>query len=297
MKHSDIALLMKGMAPVIGDLISKTVQPLVERIGELEQQVAEMPVPKDGRDGVDGKDGTAGRDGADGRDGIDGKDADPITPEQIAGAVAEYLAANPPAAGKDGRDGIDGKDGEPGAAGNDGAPGEKGADGKDGIDGAPGLDGKDGVGLAGAFQNKDGHLILTLTNGATADVGLIAGKDGRDGAPGKDGADALGFDDLAVEHDGERGFAFKMQRGEQVKEFAFTVPMVIDRGVWNEGREGGYAKGDGVTWAGSFWISQKDENGDKPDGGNGWRLAVKRGRDGRNGEAKTSAPKTPIKVG
>jgi integrin beta 3 len=195
--------------------------------------------------------------------------------------VPDAIAAIPaPQNGRDGRDGVDGKDGSPGEHGKDGAPGRDGLDGKDGLNG---MDGKDGVGLAGAFQNKDGRLILTLTNGATADVGEIAGKDGRDGTNGKDGRDALGFDDLTVEHDGDRGFTFRMERGEQVKEFSFTVPVVLDRGVWNEGREGGYAKGDGVTWGGSFWIAQKDSPEGKPDSpDSGWRLAVKRGQNGKD---------------
>jgi hypothetical protein len=60
---------------------------------------------------------------------------------------------------------------------------------------------------------------------------------------------------------------------------------VIDRGVW---REGQYKAGDAVTWAGSLWIAQKDTDA-KPDSGDGWRLSVKRGRDGKAAE--------PVKVG
>jgi integrin beta 3 len=71
-----------------------------------------------------------------------------------------------------------------------------------------------------------------------------------------------------------------------VKEFTFHVPTVIDRGVYRADES--YQRGDGVTWAGSFWIAQKDTSAkpDAPDGG--WRLAVKRGRDGKDG--KDGAP-------
>ncbi len=48
------------------------------------------------------------------RDGVDGKDAPPVEPEQIAAAVADYLAANPPPAGKDGPPGPTGPAGPPG---------------------------------------------------------------------------------------------------------------------------------------------------------------------------------------
>jgi hypothetical protein len=58
--------------------------------------------------------------------------------------------------------------------------------------------------------------------------------------------------------------------------------VVIDRGVWREGQE--YKAGDGVTWAGSYWIAQKDTSA-KPDSGDGFRLAVKRGRDGKSADA------------
>jgi hypothetical protein len=148
----------------------------------------------------------------------------------------------------------DGADGAAGANGKDGLPGERGTDGSNGTDGRDGRDG-----LPGNQGEK--------------------GKDGRDGANGVDGKDGLGFDDLVVDYDGEREFAFKFQRGAEVKAFPFTLPLVLDRGVWREGAA--YAKGDGVTWAGSFWIAQRDTVA-KPDAGNGdFRLAVKRGRDGK----------------
>ncbi len=152
------------------------------------------------------------------------------------------------------------------------------------------------VSVSGAVIDRSGHLVLTHSDGSTKDLGMVVGRDGVD-AKGQDGADGLGFDDLDVIHDGERGITLRFARGEQVKEFAFTLPIVIDRGVWADGREGGYAKGDGVTWAGSFWISQKDGNTDKPDGGDGWRLSVKRGRDGKAAKVEVPAEPKPVKVG
>lgn len=186
--------------------------------------------------------------------------------------------------GQPGRDGADGKDGRDGA---DGEPGAKGQDGTAGKDGAPGADGKDGVGLAGALIDRGGSLILTLTDGTTRDLGPVVGKNGTNGEPGRDGADGqngrdgvdgFGFDDLTFDHDGERGFVLRFVKGERTKEFAFQVPMVIDRGVYRAGET--YQKGDAVSWGGSLWIAQK-ETAAKPDGGEDWRLSVKRGRDGK----------------
>lgn len=142
------------------------------------------------------------------------------------------------------------------------------------------------VSVTGAVIDRDGNLILTHSDGSTKDLGQVT----RDGI---DGVDGLGFDDMAAEYDGERGIVLRFTRGDQVKEFAFTMPVVIDRGVWAEGKE--YAAGDAVTWAGSVWIAQKDTS-DKPDGGDGWRLSVKRGRDGKAGRNAEVKAKQPVQV-
>jgi len=152
-------------------------------------------------------------------------------------------------------------------------------------------DGKDGVGLAGAIIDRAGELVVTLTNGETRNLGPVVGKDG---APGKDGADGFGFDDLDASYDGEKTVTLKFTKGERVKEFAFTLPVVIDRGIFSEGKT--YVAGDGVTWGGSFWIAQKDTSS-KPGEGGDWRLSVKKGRDGRDGVVKEAKPVEPVRVG
>lgn len=155
---------------------------------------------------------------------------------------------------------------EPGPAGPEGPQGKEGPQGRDGRDGQPGRDGKDGA------------------DGSPGEKGA----DGRDGADGKDGSDGLGFDDLEVVHDGERTFTLRFARGDQVREFAFALPVVIDRGVHRTAGE--YARGDAVTFGGSLWIAQKDAPADKPGQGDGWRLAVKKGRDGRDGKDGERGP-------
>lgn len=151
---------------------------------------------------------------------------------------------------------------------------------------------KDGVGLAGALIDRHGALIVTLTDGSTRDLGAVVGKDADTSAVLRavdqkvaalpapaDGVDGFGFDDLTVEQSGERSFVLRFTQGDRAKEFSFDVPVVIDRGVYKDGAT--YAAGDGVTWAGSYWIAQK-ETASKPDSGDGFRLAVKRGRDGKD---------------
>ena len=181
------------------------------------------------------------------------------------------------APGRDGSHGINGKDGEPGRDGKDGEPGQDGATGPAGPAGEKGSDGRDGLpGQAG----RDG------LPGAPGEKGL-------DGKDGRDGVDGLGFDDLDVEHDGERSFTFKFVRGERVKTFGpFIVPAMIHRGVWRAAQS--YSYQDVATFGGSEWLCVNAELKGKPGAGSpeqtGWLLIVKKGADGRQGPAGPEGP-------
>jgi hypothetical protein len=150
-------------------------------------------------------------------------------------------------------------------------------------------DGKDGIGLAGGMIARDGNLVLTLSDGTTRDLGIVVGRNGepgKDGNPGRDGTDGLGFDDLEFTVSDDGAF-LTFVRGEAKK--TFRLPIVIDRGVWRE--RGAFRAGDAVTWAGNYYIAQRDTTS-RPDGPNSdWRLAVKKGRDG-----KDAAPPKPVKA-
>lgn len=147
--------------------------------------------------------------------------------------------------------------GEQGPAGPQGLPGPKGDPGRDGL---PGLSLK-----------------------------------GEDGKPGQNGADGLGFDDLAVLHDGERGVTFRFIKGDRIKEFTVTVPALIYRGIYTTGKS--YDKGDMVTWGGSTFHCEKATMNKPEDNSGDWKLAVKRGGDGRNGKDGAPAPMPVVKVG
>lgn len=119
----------------------------------------------------------------------------------------------------------------------------------------------------------------------------VPGPAGADGAPGTDGAAGLGFDDLLVEHDGDRGLIFKMQRGDTVKEIGrATLPAMIYRGIYQHGMS--YTPGDVVTYGGSAWHCQK-ETAAQPDtaiGAGYWKLMVKRGDRGKDLRLVDPAP-------
>ncbi|MEM5403779.1 hypothetical protein [Paraburkholderia unamae] len=216
----------------------------------------------DGRDGVDGERGADGRDGVDGERGADGRDG-------IDGAP--------------GRDGIDGRDGEPGKDGAPGANGRDGRDGKDGRDGAPGRDGIDGRDAAEIVVLDGIDAARTYARGTFAwqEGGLWRAEAKTDGMTGwrcvMNGTAAVD-----VIHDGERAFSMLVHRTDgTVEPHPFTLPVALYRGVYEQGRT--YEPGDIVTWAGSMWHCNATTT-DKPDAGSGaWTLAVKRGRDGRDG--------------
>jgi integrin beta 3 len=198
--------------------------------------------------GPAGKDGMHGKDGAPGRDGVDGKDGSDGAPGKD---------------GAPGRDGIDGKDGRDGLHGKDGLPGK---DGRDGTDGQPGLPGSDG------------------RPGAKGEPGAD-GVDGRDGLHGKDGRDAMQIDDFDARlKDGRTlELSFTLSDGQVQTKDIVLRGMVVDAGVYRS--EAGYVQGDAVTYAGSYWIAQRDTRSAPGNGSTDWRLCVKRGRDGRDGGA------------
>lgn len=369
MHQSEIAGLVKALAPIVSDFVAKAIAPLGLRLKALEERE-----PVKGEKGDPGQEGTPG---VPGRDGIDGKDGAP---------------------------GLDGKDGAPGERGADGAAGR---DGVDGNDGAPGADGKDGptldelrpliAELVAAYVealpkqpvsfmiDEAGNLVGVYAGGETKQIGLVRGKDGLRGAsimdgsidedgllhlrmsdgrnvqvgkvrgePGKagesiegrPGRDALeiqilpGVDESRSYPEGVcarwRGGVIRSDRqttpiidgdiaaagwsvllegiaeeSEQISDDGRNVERttvytggrsfvrkiktasVLDRGVW---REGSFEKGDGVTYAGSFFIAQRDTiSSDKPGQSDAWRLAVKRGRDGQDGKLRDQTPK-PVKL-
>jgi hypothetical protein len=156
--------------------------------------------------------------------------------------------------------------------------GDPGEPGKDGRDGADGRDGSDGRGVKDLLIDRDGELIATMDDGTTKSLGPVCGKDGL---PGKDGRDGIALDSFeAVVLDDDRTIELKFASGDVERVASFKWPTIIDRGVYKAGDT--YEPGDAATWGGSLWIAQRSTT-DKPDGpDSGWRLAVKKGRDGKD---------------
>lgn len=294
MNHSDVAAIMKGIAPVLRDYVAGAITPILARLAETEKALAkvnakiaalesvELPKAPDA-DEVKGWVDVAvsaipvPKDGA----SVTLEDVRPLILEAVGEAVSALPAA---------KDGVDGKS----VSVEDVAPliadlvSKAVAEIPVPKDGRDGIDGKDGVGLASALIDNQGQLVVTMTDGTVKQLGRV---NGQDGAPGCDG---LGFDDLSVEHDGERGVTFRFARGDVVKEFSHTLPAIIDRGVYKEGQA--YARGDAVTWGGNLWIAQRDTDAKPADNNADWRLAVRKGRDGLKGDPGRSFDGSTVKA-
>jgi hypothetical protein len=166
-----------------------------------------------------------------------------------------------------------GAEGKAGPRGEKGDRGEKGERGESGKQGPPGLDGKDG-------------------------------ERGAKGEPGRNATDLTLIQEMieqrveraieAVEitsPDGGRTLCWSF--GNKVREI--KTALVLDAGVWKEGMT--YVRGDGVTLGGQFFIVQVETTTAKPlkNGSDDWRLAVQRGRDGRDYRPEEKHAAEPIR--
>lgn len=142
----DIDLLGDEIARLVRDHAAQSTAPLLAQIKALEQQLAALPRPADGKDGKDADPDTIRQQVAQAIAAIpapqDGQSVDLVAlAGDIAAAAAKAVSALPPGLnGKDGANGLNGKDGAPGPAGQPGADGLHGADGLNGKDGADGKD-------------------------------------------------------------------------------------------------------------------------------------------------------------
>lgn len=211
-------------------------------------------------------------------------------------AIAE---ARPMQPGPQGEKGDVGPEGRVGATGSPGERGERGEKGEPGERGEKGLQGD--VGPAGPVGDRGerGEKGEAGEKGLTGDAGPIGekgldGRDGRDGQPGpvgergekgadgqpgKDGRDGT-LEDATFEQIDDRVAELKRADGSFLGRMVFSHP--IYRGLWKHGEE--YVRGDSVTFGGSQWIAMGLTTEKPGDGATSWRLAVKRGNDGKPGK-------------
>jgi hypothetical protein len=296
----DYALIERGMA----DGIAKA--------------VALIPAPANGEPGPKGEPGTsvtiadvsplivevvakAVADLPKPKDGEPGKSVDYAVVMMDLGAqvkslvettIADAVAALP--APKNGEPGPKGDRGES-VKGDPGPPGES-SKGEKGDKGDPGEPGKSFAldearalidPLLDAMQSK---WALDFERRAQALFQAAVDKMSKP----KDGADGFSLDDLTIEDDGHGLITLRFTRGEMVKMHQMQIPWPEDRGVFRDGET--YRKGNGVTWGGSYFIIQKDNPQGKPGESDDFRLAVKRGQNGKDFTPGTPAPSKPVSL-
>jgi hypothetical protein len=142
--------------------------------------------------------------------------------------------------------------------------------------------------------DRAGHLHVTHSDGTVHDVGQVVGRDGKDcdmevvrqkivelfatiekPQDGRDGIDGLGIEQ--IEYDGERTFRLANAKVDR----SFTIPFPLYQGIW---KQGAYLRGDQVTSDNQQWIAMRDTDKEPGTIDSGWRLACKRGRDGKPGK-------------
>ena len=269
----NVAAMVDEVARAVTATVSRAITPLQRQIDDL---IAWRKAVGEIRNGVDGAKGDPGQPGRDGERGADGKEVD------VEHVVAEVLALVP--VPKDGARGADGRDGR---------------DGADGAQGAPGIRGEKGdiaspEDIAAAVTKAVDILLPALVSKhvemampeiiARASVLVPPGRDGlpgRPGSAGEDGRDGAGIIDIRCEPVGKRDheIVVRLTDGTEMKTPLRFEGMVVDSDVHRPGEA--YEKGDAVTHGGSYWIARKDTR-TTPGKSEDWRLAVKRGRDGKD---------------
>lgn len=196
-----------------------------------------VAVGKDGKNGINGQDGKDGKDGINGKDSVSVTSASVNTDGQLVMNFSDGSSVNlDRVVGMNGSDGVSitkseiNADGELeltysngqksnlgvviGANGTDGKDGQNGINGKDGANGTNGIDGKDGISITNSVVNASGELVLTYSDGSSANLGTVIGtngtngKDGIDGQDGKDGTDGISVTSAEINSDGELVLAY-----------------------------------------------------------------------------------------
>lgn len=243
----DMKALGERMLRAITSYVERSLSAIKVRLDEFDRRLSAIPAGEKGERGLDGAPGLNGKDGMPGKDGI----------------------ASVGIQGKEGAPGRDGRDGREGADGLDGAQGRDALE----IEILPAIDPTKsyprGVfamhcgGTIRAFRNTD-----AITDGiekAGWHVVLNGVADERE----------VSLDERTVERTTvyTDGRTFARQ---------FKTTAMIYRGTWQVGTS--YARGDTVTRAGGIWHCECDTEA-APGESAHWKLAVKKGNDGKEGKA------------
>ena len=86
---------------------------------------------------------------------------------------------------------------------------------------------------------------------------------------------------MHVTSDGDRKMLIRFTRGDQIKEFPVSFPVMRYRGIYRDSVV--YEEGDTCTRSGSLWYALKQTTERPGDQAKNWVLTAKRGADGKDG--------------
>lgn len=315
MNIEQLNIIADTIARSITEHVDPVMRALTARLEQLETRAADVdarPVPRDGLSAYDlavqtgyagtleqwletlrGEPGAAGDPGPQGEAGPAGEPGPPGAQGPQGERGEPGPAGDPGPAGEPGQAGPVGPAGPAGPQGEAGPTGERGADGQDGAPGPQGLPGVDGkAGPAGPPGLDAAALVVHPLDQARSYApgswashagGLWRATSQTQGMQGWECVVA-GLADVQIEADEDMRtirMAVTSSAGV-ITERSFALPTMIYRGIYTAGQQ--YVRGDVVTWGGSSWTCREDTT-DKPGDSPAWQLAVKRGRDGRDGKS------------
>jgi hypothetical protein len=279
--ENKIEAIAAGMVEAVKSAIARSESGISKRLEELDARIKAVPAGPKGDKGDPGEslkgekgdkgDSVKGDKGDPGAKGDSGEAAK-IDYQRIASEIAARVKLAVDEIPRP-KDGVPGKDG----VGTKGDAGDSGRDAAE-LDILPSID--EGKSYRrGTWASHNGGLIRSarqtdaVKDGDIVAAGWVVMVEGIAAVVVTQGDDPRVIDIAAMLTSGAKAMS------------TFSVPMVIDRGVW---REGQHEKGDHVTWDGSGWIAQKATT-DKPGTSDAWRLSTKRGRDGKNFDSPPAA--------
>lgn len=176
--------------------------------------------------------------------------------------------AGPPGVAGPAGESIQGNEGPPGARGDRGRRGRDGRDAKDGTDGRDAAS----IDILPDFDPEKSYPVGTF---ASHDGGLFR----HNGARWVCLVD--GFKGLELEIVSDRTIEVRIMRTSGITDVKkFELPALIYRGIWDKDKA--YSAGDSVTQNGSMWVCLRDTSSRPGTDKDAWRLAVKRGLNGKS---------------
>lgn len=127
---------------------------------------------------------------------------------------------------------------------------------------------RDERGIADALIDREGHLVLSMTDGTTKNLGRVVGRDG------------ISLESRQLSYDEEaHEVVERWCVGETTREFRYPASGIHYGGFWREGMTVQASRA--VTHAGSLWIALRETREKPCRESEDWCIAARKGRDAK----------------